>query len=137
MNSVTIGSITCISSNLGHKFVPNVVFVKSKLFRRDEKLLFVNVDNDPWTESLDTADEGGDFDPLNVWDSNDNFRLFLDEPFERVAKELSGVSSIDLWILLEFRVKDKREVNDVNEDFVVDTEGFADVNAVVSDKNEA
>jgi hypothetical protein len=38
---------------------------------------------------------------------------------------------------LEFRVKDKREVNDVNEDFVVDTEGFADVNAVVSDKNEA
>jgi hypothetical protein len=49
---------------------------------------------------------------------------------------LSGVSSIDLWTLFEFRTNDKRDVNDENEDFVVDIGAFVDVNVVVSDRKD-
>lgn len=133
-----------MSSNLGHKFVPNVLLVKSKFIRRDDKLLVVTVDNVPWPESLDVdvlLIVGGnadvvDFDPLIVCESNGNFRIFFDEPLESAVKALSGVSSIDLWTLFELRPNDRRAVKDENEDFVVDTDVFVDDNTVVSDRKD-
>jgi hypothetical protein len=50
----------------------------------------------------------------------DNFRDFFVEPLETVLKATSGVSSIDLFILFEFRTNERRDVNDENEDFVVE-----------------
>lgn len=75
---------------------------------------------------------------VRLWEIEESFRDFFDEPFGMDDSEFSELSSMDFGILFEFRVNDKREVNDVNEDFVVDMEEFlTDVIGVVSDRKDA
>ena len=121
-----------MSSSFGQTLVPNELFVRSTLVRRDDEELFDEMLSEPCGESF-----APDFDPLDALEFNDDLRPFFGTPLVNRTDALSGKAEFDLGTLLECREKDRRDVMEVKEDFVVVMGPATDVSAVVSDRNEA